>query len=558
MLVMQVLLPMTQCNLRAAVDPIVTASDACESGGGVCYASRLTRAGEEEVRAMLEGEDHQQKPGQSGPTNLKDGERVLVIDLFAGIGGLSLSLKKAGLEAHHIGIVEKDGDCRRLLRRVYPGADFYSDVVKFGSKEIEKLLEKVPEATGRSGYEQGAEDEARAGGLPVLVESKTTKAVLVGTGMTQLIYRGPLEPLALFLEEGCEWPGGMQNDMLKFPAMTRCIPRVRPPPDPAGLGEASAATVARWEGDGFRYPPYTYADDYMILTPACEMRPLKAEEREILMGYLPGHTAKLLKKVPTTPEEKRHAEDVQCSAIGNSFHTNAVACLLDHALATMGLKARKGAKEIVESSMAQQITRAPAGEPPLVKNAGEEAELLKDVDTLSMGGALTAEALEKKGQSARLGEELNEEKRLCSKLVAAYIRRQEYRGSDVRLDVGALYRPDSFPRGAISPYRWVWHKAHSFPYTVAEHINILELRSLVHTFEWRLRRHQFGDCRAMHLTDSQVALAVGVKGRSSSRSLNRLLRKFAALQVAGGVWPLLAYVESGQNPADGPSREYES
>eukprot|EP00435_Cladocopium_sp_Y103_P027557 s438_g6.t2 len=208
--------------------------------------------------------------------------------------------------------------------------------------------------------------------------------------------------------------------------------------------------------------------------------------------------------------------------------------------------------------MAQQITRSPAGEPPLVEEAGEEMYLLKDDDTLSVGGALATEALEKRGQSVRLGEELHDEKKLCSKLVAAYIRRQEYRGSDVRLDVGALYRPDSYPRGAISPYRWVWHKAHSFPFTVAEHINILELRSLVHTFEWRLRRHQFGDCRAMHLTDSQVALAVGVKGRSSARSLNRLLRKFAALQVAGGIWPLLAYVESGQNPADGPSREYES
>ena len=77
------------------------------------------------------------------------------------------------------------------------------------------------------------------------------------------------------------------------------------------------------------------------------------------------------------------------------------------------------------------------------------------------------------------------------------------------------------------------------------------------TFEWRLRNQAFGSCRALHLTDSQVALAVATKGRSSSKSLNRLLRKFAALQIAGGVWPLLAYVDSAKNPADGPSREYE-
>eukprot|EP00435_Cladocopium_sp_Y103_P069863 s228_g34.t1 len=146
MLVMEVLLPLTQCNLKASVDPVVTASDACETGAGVCYASRLSRAGEEEVKKMIEGEEAQvQKPRD--PTSLHEKERVLVIDLFAGIGGLGVSLKKAGLEPYHMGIVEKDPDCRRLLRRCHPGADFYSDVTKFGKKEILSLLKKVPEAT---------------------------------------------------------------------------------------------------------------------------------------------------------------------------------------------------------------------------------------------------------------------------------------------------------------------------------------------------------------------------------------------------------------------------
>ena len=78
-----------------------------------------------------------------------------------------------------------------------------------------------------------------------------------------------------------------------------------------------------------------------------------AEEREILMGYQPVHTARLLKKPPSSEAERRAVEDLQCSAIGNSFHTNCVACLLDHALATMGLKARKGAEEIVRLSISK-------------------------------------------------------------------------------------------------------------------------------------------------------------------------------------------------------------
>eukprot|EP00435_Cladocopium_sp_Y103_P009408 s1897_g2.t1 len=224
----------------------------------------------------------------------------------------------------------------------------------------------------------------------------------------------------------------------------------------------------------------------------------------------------------------------------------------------MGLKQRKGADEIVKSSMAQQITEVKSTEPPLEEDCGPGPEASENDDSISVGGALLAESMESKNRSAKLlAEELHDDRKLSSLLVGAYLRRQEFKGSDVRLDISALYRPDSFPRGSVEPSRWIWHRSHSFPFKDKDHINILELRSLVHTFEWRIRNHTFGDCRALHLCDSQVALAVATKGRSSSRSLNRILRKFAALQVGAGVWPLLAYIESAMNPADGPSREYE-
>lgn len=79
------------------------------------------------------------------------------------------------------------------------------------------------------------------------------------------------------------------------------------------------------------------------------------------------------------------------------------------------------------------------------------------------------------------------DRRLSVQMVNAFVKRQEYRGSDVRLDVGTLYRPDSFPRGTVSPHRWRWHVAHSYRFTQQEHINLLELRALIHTFEWRAR-----------------------------------------------------------------------
>ena len=60
--------------------------------------------------------------------------------------------------------------------------------------------------------------------------------------------------------------------------------------------------------------------------------------------------------------------------------------------------------------------------------------------------------------------------------------------------------------------------------------------------------------RFAHLMDSQVCLAVVTKGRSSSRRLNRVLRKVAALLVATGSYAIVGYVSTGVNPADGPSR----
>jgi hypothetical protein len=44
------------------------------------------------------------------------------------------------------------------------------------------------------------------------------------------------------------------------------------------------------------------------------------------------------------------------------------------------------------------------------------------------------------------------------------------------------------------------------------------------------------------------------KGRSSSVSLNCLLRRIAALRVASGRVHYYAWCKSADNPADGPSR----
>ena len=131
-------------DLRAKLDPIVTASDACESGGGMVYSHKLTYEGLLEAVALEEGE-------ADLPTEkmkIDDEQHILVIDFFAGIGGLSQALHLAGIKPDHTLVVEQDPDCRRLHRARWPGCEFINDITKLEKKDIEKATRRVPNLTG--------------------------------------------------------------------------------------------------------------------------------------------------------------------------------------------------------------------------------------------------------------------------------------------------------------------------------------------------------------------------------------------------------------------------
>ena len=128
-----------------------------------------------------------------------------------------------------------------------------------------------------------------------------------------------------------------------------------------------------------------------------------------------------------------------------------------------------------------------------------------------------------------------------------------HRGCDVRLASGALYDPGLWPRRSSDPSLWRWRVVLSYA-AAGAHINVLELLALKQAVRWRLRAVGEVGCRLAHLSDSQVVISVVSKGRSSSRSLNRLLRQLQAHLLASGVTLSLAFVRSALNPADRPSR----
>ena len=134
------------------------------------------------------------------------------------------------------------------------------------------------------------------------------------------------------------------------------------------------------------------------------------------------------------------------------------------------------------------------------------------------------------------------------------------KGTDVLLKASTdgLPRADRF-RTSLPARLWKWRticgwKWKPFDRDAEEHINKLEMRAVYTAIKWRLFRAKSPGKRCLHLVDSMVSLQVLNKGRSSSRKLRVLTKKMTALLIAGRLLLLLAYTHTSQNPADRPSR----
>ena len=139
-------------------------------------------------------------------------------------------------------------------------------------------------------------------------------------------------------------------------------------------------------------------------------------------------------------------------------------------------------------------------------------------------------------------------------LVVCLARSSERGHSDVRLDCGVPFRPKAWPRSAIDPSLWRWRVATSWQWSEPEHINVLEARALLHGVKRRFRCSRHLGKRSLALSDSQVCCAIFAKGKTGARRLLPVVKKFNALCLAAGSYPIFAYVASEANPADVPSR----
>lgn len=592
-------LPLAYTDLRAKGSGLVTCSDASESGGGICSSVGITALGRQGLN-----------PKPSSPISCMP--KALLIEWFAGIGGLSRSFERLAGPCFRVAVCECDPHCLAVLRKHNPGCEVWKDITLVSEADIRALLDRYPEvevvlqaggspcqglsqlSSERKHFEDQrsglfftlvrvmklvkAECEARSirhfglvenvvcdpadqaifraetGWPQFLVCSGTLSRVrrprffwisepvdfsaigLVepGPNYTTVHISAPLEPTDLWVSPGWSWLGEPETSL---PTFIRSIPRKRPPPKPAGLGHTPDEARLRWAEDDYRYPPYTYKTPF-CLTNGIHLRVCGAAEREVLMGFLPGHTYVRAK------HGVQANQDVRCSAVGNSFHTGVVSAILRQGLVHL----YPGLYLPTPTQMAESyFERLSKTQKEVFVWRGEKASL-EDSETWLDRLEQQSDAVVRP-MSLKMGAE--------SALVLRLLDHLSYRGTDVHVDTLSFYRPDRLPKASIDSRMWTWKIAKGWKWHKPAHINVLELEAVYHAVKWRARSLRVVRKRFLHLVDSLVVLGVVSKGRTSSKRLFPCLHRLNILLLALHAFPVLGWVLTDLNPADEPSRWHE-
>ncbi|CAK0855058.1 unnamed protein product [Prorocentrum cordatum] len=342
-------------DLRLEVDPLVTASDASEAAGAVVYGYALSDRG----RALAERRQR--------PANAACEEETGLVTVFDGIGGGRRAIEILGLvPAVHLSF-EVDPAAVRVARRrvsrvlvvggfpcqVFAGLnvarqgldDPRAGLVDHMVRIVDGLRAAMPEASidflGENVASMPECDVLRLNQLfgripleieaePVVVRAKT-QDVRRACKVALKTQRPPLEE---WLPPGAVCPGPAAGGPL--PTFARWTPRSQPRPRPAGIGECSAAELARWEAAGFASPPYQFRDKWCIHQADGRVEPPDATIREKLMGFPEGHTVPRMTSSQAKAEPAKY-EALRRSLVGNSFQCEVVAWIISHWAVGAGL-----------------------------------------------------------------------------------------------------------------------------------------------------------------------------------------------------------------------------
>ena len=319
-----------------------------------------------------------------------------------------------------------------------------------------------------------------------------------------------------WLTPGAWWPGGEGGAIL--PTCMKSVKRSAPPVAPAGYDRVDLDAKLRWRADAFRFPPYQY-DERFIIWVGEKWRLVSASERELLHGLGYDHTA-LCWNANAIKANPQGYEDCRKTLVGDSFNCFSfmyVAALMTH----------KYIPDVTYDQLWKRAGLAPGFCTPLKFDAPLQRRLCYGY----CNGSETVSDLHK-----------------------SLLRRVNHTGSDIRISTGIALNPKCFPRQSSSSSWWFWEKVFACRWKRSDHINSRELRSIIHSVEWRIKHLKECEVRIFHLTDSYVCMSIVSKGRTSSKMLQPLLRRLSATLLAFNIYLLVSHVESTDNPTDHDSR----
>lgn len=90
-----------------------------------------------------------------------------------------------------------------------------------------------------------------------------------------------------------------------------------------------------------------------------------------------------------------------------------------------------------------------------------------------------------------------------------------------------------------------WEEVRSWRWKTASHINVLEVGAVVSLRKEAVQ--SFPGRRLAVLLDPRVAKCALAKGRSSARTLKPVLKRAAALQVVGGLFPAYGFAPTSEH-----------
>lgn len=576
------LIPLACMNLRHEVSAQVTASDASTTGGGVTVSKGLTPAGCVAAHCPVRGDVvepvdvtqvltvglfdgigglraaadllgwnvvghvsvecaseasrvvESRFPNTLFITDVKDVtpevvkawslqfSQVGVIVLGAGppcqgVSGLNAS-KKGAVKDARSSLHRYVGPIRKMLKEAFPWAQIKSIMESVASMSLED--QKVM--------------SDHYGGEPLFLNSSDVSIahrprlywidweIVGGDDVSHTILESGRHKISLKAQcdpKGYLKPGWRKEGDEPLPTFTTARPSKKPPYKPAGYHTCTEEELDRWEKDCFRYPPYQYANKYVLRNRKSETRLACAEERECVMGYPRGYT---LQCAPKQWQGSQWHEDLRCTLIGNSWNIVTVAWLLGQLGQVLGLNSPLAAQDIVNRAVPGSVS---------------------DFQTFLLRPSM---------RSVRKTPVTPNEKLLVSKL----LKQVSIKGDDLLLSANTEDTIRYHRLRASLPARlWQWRTVAGWQWTGnPEHINVLEMRAALTALRWRVEKNERLNSKFVHLVDSLVVLHSLSRGRSSSNKLRRTLLRANALILATNTQVLWAYVHTKENPADEPSR----